>query len=148
MAVRRARPQLRPYDDPNWRSPSGTPWTSSTTSAASRPGAPTSPDCCSPSAADPWPGRRWPGSPHGTSSGETTWFGLAREVFRLLGTDPDRVHPTTSEAFIRPAPRPAYSVLGHDRFRAAGIEPLRDWRAALTEAFPEIHRAHTKENPA
>ncbi|WP_328503161.1 dTDP-4-dehydrorhamnose reductase [Streptomyces sp. NBC_00457] len=85
---------------------------------------------------------------HGTSSGETTWYGFTREIFRLLGTDPDRVRPTTSEAFVRPAPRPAYSVLGHDRFRAAGIEPPRDWRAALAEAFPEIHRAQTKENPA
>jgi len=85
---------------------------------------------------------------HGTSSGETTWYGLTREIFRLLGTDPDRVRPTTSEAFVRPAPRPAYSVLGHDRFAAAGIPPLRDWRAALTEAFPEIHRVQTKENTA
>jgi dTDP-4-dehydrorhamnose reductase len=85
---------------------------------------------------------------HGTSSGETTWYGFTREIFRLLGTDPDRVRPTTSEAFVRPAPRPAYSVLGHERFAAAGIEPLRDWRAALTEAFPEIHRVHEKENPA
>ncbi|PWI18441.1 dTDP-4-dehydrorhamnose reductase [Streptomyces sp. Act143] len=85
---------------------------------------------------------------HGTSSGETTWYGFTREIFRLLGTDPDRVRPTTSEAFVRPAPRPAYSVLGHDRFAAAGLTPLRDWRAALTEAFPEIHRVQTKENPA
>lgn len=85
---------------------------------------------------------------HGTSSGETTWYGLTREIFRLLGTDPDRVRPTTSAAFTRPAPRPAYSVLGHDRFRAAGLAPLRDWRAALTQAFPEIHRVQTKENPA
>ncbi|MFC5956357.1 dTDP-4-dehydrorhamnose reductase [Streptomyces pratens] len=85
---------------------------------------------------------------HGTGSGETTWYGFTREIFRLLGADPDRVRPTTSEAFVRPAPRPAYSVLGHERLTAAGIEPLRDWRAALTEAFPEIHRVHEKENPA
>ncbi|MDN3022930.1 dTDP-4-dehydrorhamnose reductase [Streptomyces sp. S.PB5] len=85
---------------------------------------------------------------HGTSSGETTWYGFTREIFRLLGTDPDRVRPTTSEAFVRPAPRPAYSVLGHERFAAAGIEPLRDWRVALTEAFPEILRVHEKENSA
>ncbi|MFB7456375.1 dTDP-4-dehydrorhamnose reductase [Streptomyces sp. NPDC056188] len=77
---------------------------------------------------------------HGTSSGETTWYGFTREIFRLLGADPDRVRPTTSEAFTRPAPRPAYSVLGHDRLRPAGVEPLRDWRAALTRAFPDIHR--------
>ncbi|MFJ5195561.1 dTDP-4-dehydrorhamnose reductase [Streptomyces sp. NPDC088394] len=75
---------------------------------------------------------------HGTSGGETTWFGFTREIFRLLGTDPERVRPTTSEAFVRPAPRPAFSVLGHDRWAAAGIEPVRDWRARLEEAFPAL----------
>ncbi|MFJ2372337.1 dTDP-4-dehydrorhamnose reductase [Streptomyces sp. NPDC087769] len=75
---------------------------------------------------------------HGTSGGETTWFGFTREIFRLLGTDPGRVRPTTSEAFVRPAPRPAFSVLGHDRWAAAGIEPVRDWRARLEEAFPAL----------
>ncbi|MFJ3707056.1 dTDP-4-dehydrorhamnose reductase [Streptomyces sp. NBC_01387] len=75
---------------------------------------------------------------HGTSGGATTWFGLTREIFRLLDADPDRVRPTTSEAFVRPAPRPAYSVLGHDRWAAAGIEPVRDWRLALGEAFPSL----------
>jgi dTDP-4-dehydrorhamnose reductase len=85
---------------------------------------------------------------HGTNSGETTWHGFTQEIFRLLGADPDRVRPTTSDAFVRPAPRPAYSVLGHGRFAEAGIEPLRDWRTALTEAFPGIHRVHLKENTA
>jgi dTDP-4-dehydrorhamnose reductase len=75
---------------------------------------------------------------HGTSGGETTWFGFTREIFRLLGADPERVRPTTSDAFVRPAPRPAYSVLGHDRWRAAGVEPIRDWREALHEAFPAL----------
>lgn len=75
---------------------------------------------------------------HGTSAGETTWFGLTQEIFRLLGTDPGRVRPTTSAAFRRPAPRPGYSVLGHDRWAAAGIEPIRAWRDALTEAFPHL----------
>jgi dTDP-4-dehydrorhamnose reductase len=75
---------------------------------------------------------------HGTSGGETTWYGLTRAVFEQLGADPERVRPTTSEAFVRPAPRPAYSVLGHDRWAAAGIEPIRDWREALEEAFPAV----------
>jgi dTDP-4-dehydrorhamnose reductase len=75
---------------------------------------------------------------HGTSAGETTWFGLTREIFRLLGADPDRVRPTTSAAFVRPAPRPGYSVLGHDRWELAGIPPIRDWRHALAEAFPAL----------
>jgi len=75
---------------------------------------------------------------HGTSGGETTWYGLSREIFRLLGADPERVRPTTSAAYVRPAPRPAYSVLGHGRWAAAGIEPIRDWRDALHEAFPTL----------
>ncbi|MFC8224349.1 dTDP-4-dehydrorhamnose reductase [Streptomyces sp. NPDC057287] len=75
---------------------------------------------------------------HGTSAGDTTWFGLTREIFRLLGADPERVRPTTSEAFVRPARRPSFSVLGHDRWKEAGIEPVRDWRSALGEAFPAL----------
>ncbi|MEU9950084.1 dTDP-4-dehydrorhamnose reductase [Streptomyces sp. NPDC047939] len=75
---------------------------------------------------------------HGTSAGGTTWCGFTREIFRLLGADPARVRPTTSDAYPRPAPRPAYSVLAHRRFAAAGIEPIRDWRAALDEAFPAL----------
>ena len=74
------------------------------------------------------------GTYHATASGETTWFGLAREVFAALGADPERVHPTTSAAYVRPAPRPAYSVLGHDGWARAGLPPLRDWREALAEA--------------
>ncbi|MDX3354389.1 dTDP-4-dehydrorhamnose reductase [Streptomyces sp. ME01-24h] len=81
---------------------------------------------------------------HGTSAGETTWFGLTREIFSLLGADPERVRPTTSAAFARPAPRPAYSVLGHERWRAAGIEPIRDWREALREAFPSLVEAERR----
>jgi dTDP-4-dehydrorhamnose reductase len=78
---------------------------------------------------------------HGTSGGETTWFGLTQQIFRLLGTDPSRVRPTTSDAYVRPAPRPSYSVLGHDRWQTAGIAPIRDWREALTEAFPALLQA-------
>ena len=75
---------------------------------------------------------------HATSSGETTWFGLARGVFGLLGADPSRVRATTSEAYPRPAARPAYSVLGHDAWASAGLEPIGDWRVSLRGAFPEL----------
>ncbi|MEV6395950.1 dTDP-4-dehydrorhamnose reductase [Streptomyces sp. NPDC051907] len=78
---------------------------------------------------------------HGTSAGETTWFGFTREIFRLLGADPERVRPTTSAAFVRPAPRPAYSVLGHEGWLQTGVEPIRDWREALAEAFPSLLEA-------
>ena len=72
---------------------------------------------------------------HGTASGATTWFEFARAVFDEAGLDPERVHPTTSDRFVRPARRPAYSVLGHDRWRDAGMSALPDWRTMLREAF-------------
>jgi len=70
---------------------------------------------------------------HGTNAGDTTWFGLARRVFELRGLDPERIQPTDSSSFVRPAPRPAYSVLGHAAWTRAGIEPMRDWDLALEE---------------
>jgi dTDP-4-dehydrorhamnose reductase len=79
---------------------------------------------------------------HATSLGETTWFDLARAVFEELGLDPDRVRPTTTDAFPRPAPRPAYSVLAHDHGDRVGAT-MPDWRAALAATMPEIVQAGT-----
>jgi dTDP-4-dehydrorhamnose reductase len=75
------------------------------------------------------------GTYHGTSAGETTWFGFAQAIFSRLGLDPARVTPTTTDAFPRPAHRPAYSVLGHDAWRQAGVEPIRGWSDALAVAL-------------
>lgn len=72
---------------------------------------------------------------HGTNAGSTTWNGFARAIFEETGLDPERVRPTVTAAFPRPAPRPAYSVLGHDAWAAAGLQPPRPWRAALHEAL-------------
>ena len=84
---------------------------------------------------------------HATSSGETTWFGLAREVFSLLGADPTRVRATTSDTYQRPAVRPSYSVLGHDGWAKAGLEPIGDWREALRRAFPDLRTAFAAASP-
>ena len=75
---------------------------------------------------------------HATSQGDTTKYGLTREIFRRLGLDPERVRPTTSDAFPLPAPRPAYSVLGHDAWRMARLDRLPSWEASLAEALPDV----------
>ena len=78
---------------------------------------------------------------HATSSGQTTWFGFAREIFRLLGADTARVRPVTSGAYPRPAPRPAYSVLGHGAWARAGIKPIPGWRPRLHQGLRAVAAA-------
>jgi dTDP-4-dehydrorhamnose reductase len=90
-----------------------------------------------------------PGIYHATSSGQTTWFGFAEEIFRLYQDrdqieDPERVlvspRPITTADYPTPAQRPAYSVLSHDAWHAAGIQPIGDWKDALHRAFPVLLR--------
>ncbi|WP_407341757.1 dTDP-4-dehydrorhamnose reductase [Pengzhenrongella phosphoraccumulans] len=83
------------------------------------------------------------GTYHGTSSGVASWHEFAQAAVAAAGLDPAIVHTTTSEAFVRPAPRPAYSVLGHDALTAIGIEPIGDWARRWAKAsqlvIPEPH---------
>ena len=71
---------------------------------------------------------------HGTNSGQATWYEFARAVLEECGLDPERISPTDSSSFVRPAARPSYSVLGHDAWAAAGIPEMRPWREALVDA--------------
>ncbi|MFF9210529.1 MULTISPECIES: dTDP-4-dehydrorhamnose reductase [unclassified Streptomyces] len=80
-------------------------------------------------------GRAPAGVYHGTASGTGTWFDLARAAFELTGLDPERVRPTTSEKFVRPARRPSYSVLAHERWAEAGVAVQPHWREQLAEAL-------------
>ncbi|MEO9328210.1 dTDP-4-dehydrorhamnose reductase [Gordonia aurantiaca] len=78
---------------------------------------------------------------HATNAGRATWFEVAAAVFAEVGADPARVLPTTTAEFPRPAPRPAYSVLSGRSWVAAGLTPLREWRAALHAAIAASSRA-------
>ncbi|WP_328591144.1 dTDP-4-dehydrorhamnose reductase [Gordonia zhaorongruii] len=74
---------------------------------------------------------------HATNAGAATWCDVARTLFELVGADPQRVTPCTTEQFPRPAPRPAYSVLSGESWARVGLTPLRNWRAALAEAVAD-----------
>jgi len=62
---------------------------------------------------------------HIAGAGSCAWNELAIEVFDGAGVD-CRVLPTTSDAFPRPAPRPAYSVLGSERARPLTLAPWQE----------------------
>jgi dTDP-4-dehydrorhamnose reductase len=78
------------------------------------------------------------GTVHVTSSGQCSWFDFAREVVAAAGLDPALVRRTRSADFVRPAPRPAYSVLGHDALHRLGIPPIGDWAERWRVAAPEV----------
>ena len=70
------------------------------------------------------PGTGWPGP----SSPDTAW------------TRTGSGRPPATGFPVRPA-RPAYSVLGHDRWAAAGLPPLPDWHTTLVDAL-RLPRSH------
>jgi dTDP-4-dehydrorhamnose reductase len=72
---------------------------------------------------------------HYACAGTGSWCDLARETFRLIGADPVRVRPTTTDAFPRLAPRPAWSVLSTRAWTDAGLSPPRLWQDALAESL-------------
>jgi dTDP-4-dehydrorhamnose reductase len=78
------------------------------------------------------------GTYHGTSSGAVSWYEFARAVVASAGLDPAIVHPMASAALVRPAQRPDYSVLGHDRLAAVGIAPIADWSQRWAVAAAEV----------
>jgi dTDP-4-dehydrorhamnose reductase len=70
---------------------------------------------------------------HVAGGGACSWFELARAAVDEQKV-PTRIEPCTTAEFPRPAPRPAYSVLGSTRPEAPALPPWRDGlRAYLRE---------------
>lgn len=77
------------------------------------------------------------GAYHATSGGRTSWYEFAREVVASAGLG-DIVTPCASSDYPRPAPRPAYSVLGHGALERAGVALIGDWRERWAIAADEV----------
>jgi len=66
---------------------------------------------------------------HVAGAGQCSWNELALEIFEQAGIE-CRVLPATSDQFVRPARRPAYSVLGSERRDPVVLAP---WQRGLAE---------------
>jgi len=81
------------------------------------------------------------GTYHMTNSGETSWYGFAREIFGCLANQQalsPEIIPITTKEYPTPAARPAYSVLDCSSTRATfGIE-LPDWKNATMRCIEKI----------
>lgn len=64
------------------------------------------------------------GTYHVCGSGQTSWYGFAKEIFKQMNLEVN-LKPCTTEEFPRPASRPVYSVMDN-----SGICP--DWRISLS----------------
>lgn len=80
------------------------------------------------------------GTVHLTNSGTTSWWGFAREIYSVIGKDPNLIIPITTEELVppRPAPRPKNSVLDNMVLRIYSIEPLPPWQESLACLVKEL----------
>jgi len=80
------------------------------------------------------------GTVHFSNGGETSWYGLARYALERCGMPVDRLTPARTGDLPYPAPRPAYSVLSKEKYRAVtGVSP-RPWQEAAGEYLDAIDR--------
>ena len=70
---------------------------------------------------------------HVAPDGQCSWFEYAQEIFDIEGVDCN-VMAGTTEMLGRPAPRPAFSVLGTERH---GEPVLPEWREGLRQYLRE-----------
>jgi dTDP-4-dehydrorhamnose reductase len=74
---------------------------------------------------------------HVTNEGATTWYGFAREIFRIAGVDAN-LTAILSPDFPQKAKRPAYSVLDCSKLAATIGDGLPNWQDALARYVPQI----------
>jgi dTDP-4-dehydrorhamnose reductase len=87
---------------------------------------------------------------HFSNSGACTWYDFAVETIRLgkeygqLPADKNiEVAPVTSAEFVRPAPRPSYSVMDTGKYAEITGAPPRPWQEGLREYIAAGQRPAT-----
>jgi len=69
---------------------------------------------------------------HITSGGQCSWYHFAKTIFEMSGTSVDLTPIMTKDSGSK-ARRPAFSVLDHGKWMAAGFDELRPWAESLRD---------------
>lgn len=69
---------------------------------------------------------------HGTCEGSCSWYEFACYIFKLAGCKV-KVNKVTSEQFVRPAPRPKYSVLDNFMLKCYDMNTFCTWQEAIED---------------
>lgn len=77
---------------------------------------------------------------HISNSGQCTWYEFAAKIFELEGLRSVNLRKTTHGEFRSKVMRPDYSVLGSDRLKSIGLDPLRPWQDALRDYMSQRKR--------
>src|SRR4051812_21194105 len=84
------------------------------------------------------------GTYHMTASGETSWFGFASEIFRIVteisGARVPRLNPISSAQYRTPARRPLNSRLSCDKLRSNFGITLPQWQDGLRRTMSLVSR--------
>jgi len=78
---------------------------------------------------------------HITNAGQCSWYFFAKTIFELCGMEVALSPITTAQSGSR-ARRPAFSVLDHGKWMAAGLAELRPSREALVDYLRAKGHAH------
>jgi dTDP-4-dehydrorhamnose reductase len=70
---------------------------------------------------------------HVSNTDACSWYEFARTIFEEMGYQPELIVPTTSLEYGAHAPRPSYSVLGHEAIVKENIDLPRPWKKALKD---------------
>lgn len=78
---------------------------------------------------------------HVSNRGAVSWYGFVCAILETMGRDASVVRPIATKDLDPPrrAPRPANGVLDDRAWRAAGYEPMRDFRQPLAELLARLH---------
>ncbi|MCH7892629.1 MAG: sugar nucleotide-binding protein, partial [Gemmatimonadetes bacterium] len=74
---------------------------------------------------------------HMANGGTATWYDVAKRVFEAAGR-PELLEPCSSAEYPTPARRPAWSVLGTEKYEEIVGEPLPAWEHAIDRFLVEL----------